>query len=255
MKLFTFEDIIKLNIPLTECYSWTTEMIANKNAALMPPKISIKPFDGVFCNVMPSMVPEEAGLKGALKMVTRYPQCEPALESEILLFDAETGERLALMDCTWITAMRTGAVAAHSIMLLAKKNYSTIGILGLGNVSRSALAFLAELNKERQFNIKLLKYKEQELNFQERFSKYDNLKFTFVDNYYDLIKGSDVVISGVTYAPVDFAPDEAYDEGVLVVPIHTLGFTNCDLFFDKVFADDFGHVCHFKNFNRFRIFI
>ena len=49
-------------------------------------------------------------------------------------------------------------------------------------------------------------------------------------------------------------PDEAFDEGVLVVPVHTLGFTNCDLFFDKVFADDTGHVCHFKNFDKFRKF-
>lgn len=39
-----------------------------------------------------------------------------------------------------------------------------------------------------------------------------------------------------------------------MVPIHTLGFTNCDLFFDKVFADDYGHVRHFKNFNQFKKF-
>ena len=37
-------------------------------------------------------------------------------------------------------------------------------------------------------------------------------------------------------------------------PIHTLGFTNCDLFFDKVFADDTGHVHHFKNFDKFKNF-
>ena len=48
--------------------------------------------------------------------------------------------------------------------------------------------------------------------------------------------------------------DSAYKEGVLVIPIHTLGFTNCDLFFDKVFADDTDHVKHFKYFNRFKSF-
>lgn len=69
-----------------------------------------------------------------------------------------------------------------------------------------------------------------------------------------MVRGSDVIISCVTYAPNDFCSDDAFDEGVLVVPVHTLGFTNCDFFFDKVFADDTGHVCHFKNFDKFRSF-
>ena len=40
----------------------------------------------------------------------------------------------------------------------------------------------------------------------------------------------------------------------MVIPVHTLGFTNCDLFFDKVFADDYGHVKHFKYFDKFKSF-
>ena len=62
------------------------------------------------------------------------------------------------------------------------------------------------------------------------------------------------MISGATYLPNDVCADEYFDEGVLVQPIHTLGFTNCDMFFDKVFADDLGHVHHFKNFEKFRQF-
>jgi ornithine cyclodeaminase/alanine dehydrogenase-like protein (mu-crystallin family) len=45
-----------------------------------------------------------------------------------------------------------------------------------------------------------------------------------------------------------------YKNGVLVVPIHTRGFQNCDLFFDHVFADDTAHVSGFKYFNQFRKF-
>ena len=37
-----------------------------------------------------------------------------------------------------------------------------------------------------------------------------------------------------------------------MVPVHTRGFQNCDLFFDKVFADDTGHVKEFKYFDKFR---
>lgn len=255
MKIITFEDIKKLQIAPSLCYDWAASMIKDKKDSLLPPKISLKPADGVFCNVMPSIIPQDVlGHAGGVKVVTRYPNREPSLESDILLMNAETGEFLAFMDGTWITTMRTGAVAAHSIMLLGKENFSTIGMMGLGNTVRATLEILETQIPNRELQIKLLKYKEQEKDFQERFSKYDNLHFSYVDTPEEMVKGSDVVVSGATYLPTDVCADKYFDEGVLVVPIHTLGFTNCDLFFDKVFADDYGHVHHFKYFDKFKNF-
>ena len=255
MKIITFEDIASLNIDPSMCYDWAETMIKNKKQALLPPKISLKPFDGSFCNVMPCMIPGKDNSNwGGVKVVTRYPNRAPSLESRILLLDADSGEFLALMDGTWITTMRTGAVAAHSILLLAKKNFSTIGIMGLGNVARSTLITLMAKLPERELNIKLLKYKGQEADFMSRFKSYENLHFSFVDTPEEMVKGSDVVLSGATYLPKDVCDDKYFDEGILVQPIHTLGFTNCDLFFDKVFADDLGHVHHFKNFDKFKQF-
>ena len=255
MKIITFQDIIDMKIKPSMCFDWAEAMIKNKKQALLPPKISIKPMDGVFCNVMPSVIP---GLEdtswGGVKVVTRYPDRVPSLESRILLMNADNGEFLALMDGTWITTMRTGAVAAHSIMLFAKKNFTTIGMMGLGNVVRSTLIVLMDQLPNREFQIKLLKYKGQEEDLVRRFASYSNLHFTFVDTPEEMVKGSDVVISGATYLPYDVCSDDCFDKGVLVQPIHTLGFTNCDLFFDKVFADDLGHVHHFKNFDKFKQF-
>ena len=255
MKIITFKDIQNLNISPIECYSWVEKMITNKRETILPPKISIKPVDGVFCNVMPSIIPNE-NIKsaGGIKVVTRYPNRVPSLESYLLIFDAEKGDFLALMDATWITAMRTGAVAAHTINLLAKKDFSVIGMMGLGNVACSTLLVLASIMPDKEFDIKLLKHNDGEIAFIKRFVDYKNIHFSVVDTPQKMIKGSDVVVSGATYLPADVCEDECFDEGVLVVPIHTLGFTNCDLFFDKVFADDLGHVCHFKNFDKFKCF-
>lgn len=165
--------------------------------------------------------------------------------------NVNNGDFLALMDGTWITTMRTGAVAAHSIILFAKKNFTTIGVMGLGNVVRSTLVILAAKMPEKEFDIKLLRYKNQEEMFIRRFSNYKNFHFTLVDTPEEMVKNSDVVISGATYLPYDVCTDDCFNKGVLVQPIHTLGFTNCDLFFDKVFVDDIGHVCHFKNYEKF----
>ena len=255
MKIISFKDIHSLNITPMQCYVWAETMIKNKKQALLPPKISMKPFDGVFCNVMPSMVFNIDGHNwSGVKVVTRYPGRTPSLESRILLMDADSGEFLALMDGTWITAMRTGAVAAHSALLFGKTGFTTLGMMGLGNVSRAMLLILADKIPDKELHIKLLKYKGQEEDFKNRFIKYKNLHFSYVDTPEKMIRGSDIVISGATYLPHDVCDDACFEEGVLVQPIHTLGFTNCDLFFDKVYADDLGHVRHFKNFEKFKFF-
>ena len=126
--------------------------------------------------------------------------------------------------------------------------------MGLGNTARAALLVLLEIDKDKFFHIKLLRYKDQADDFIKRFSGHTNLSFEIVDSPRDVVRGSDVVISAITYTDADLCSDEDFDEGVLVVPIHTRGFTNCDLFFDKIFADDEGHVSNFGNFDKFRYF-
>ena len=254
MKIISFEDVKSLNVSPVSCYEWVSDMIKQKGNAQLPSKIHMTLPGNVFCNVMPCIVSGIDGIHaGGVKAVTRYPERIPSLDSKILLFNADSGEFLALMDGNWITAMRTGAVAAHSVIQFAKKGWKTVGMIGLGNVARASMLVLAAM-EDRPMTVKLLRYKDQAEDFRERFKEYDHLQFTIVDSVEECIKGSDVIISCATYFEDDLAPDEWFDEGVLVVPVHTRGFTNCDLFFDKVFADDTGHVDHFKNFAKFRYY-
>lgn len=254
MKVITFDDINNLNISPLDCYNWVSEIIKNKALTQLPPKISLHPYDGVFCNFMPCIVPYDDKLYGGVKVVNRYPERLPSLDSQLQLIDMTTGDFLALMDANWITAMRTGAVAVHSINLFAKKNFSKIGVMGLGNTARATLLVLSAVYPERKFDIKVLKYKNQAEDFINRFAEYINFNFTIVDSYDELIKGNEVIVSCVTYFADDVCDDSVFDEGVLIVPVHTRGFTNCDLFFDKVYADDTGHVSNFRNFAKFKSF-
>ena len=81
---------------------------------------------------------------------------------------------------------------------------------------------------------------------------YDNIKFELCDTYEETVLDSDVIISAVTNATEDFADDECYKEGCTVIPIMSLGFQNCDLFFDKVFTDDIDQIRGFKYFDKFK---
>ena len=92
MKIITFEDIQKLNINPNLCYEWVSEMIENKKRVDLPTKISMDPRDGVFCNVMPCVIPHTVlGKVGGVKVVTRYPGRKPCLDSKLLLLNIETG--------------------------------------------------------------------------------------------------------------------------------------------------------------------
>jgi ornithine cyclodeaminase/alanine dehydrogenase-like protein (mu-crystallin family) len=71
-----------------------------------------------------------------LKWVTSFPQNSarglPVVRGEVLLSSAETGEELAVIECSSITSLRTGAAAAVSAQVLGREGATTVGIIGCG---------------------------------------------------------------------------------------------------------------------------
>ncbi|MDR2474296.1 MAG: ornithine cyclodeaminase [Bacteroidales bacterium] len=259
MKYIDFNSIAALHINTEQCLDWIREALQHKDNAVLPEKISIKFDDDCFFNTMPCYLPKIN--RFGIKVVSRYPAHHktsgqndhaPAILADILLYDSNTGELLAIMDGTWITIMRTGAMTALSIDLLKKKETASYSFIGLGNTACASLVCLCTVLKNKPVSVKLCSYKNQHTVFIKRFSDFNNIHFKVYDSAAALIRDSEVVISCVTVAKTDFAHDADYNEGVLVVPVHTRGFQNCDLFFDKVFCDDKAHINNFKYFNYFK---
>jgi alanine dehydrogenase len=71
-----------------------------------------------------------------LKWVTSFPGNSgrrlPVVRGEILLSDAGTGEELAVIECSSVTSLRTGAAAAVSAQALARDGATSAGIIGCG---------------------------------------------------------------------------------------------------------------------------
>lgn len=171
----------------------------------------------------------------------------------MMLYDAQTGELLALIDTDWITTMRTGAVAAVSAKALRKSNAQTYGIVGLGNTARATLLCILEQEPERHFPVKLVRYKDQAELFIERFKNYGNVSFETVDSTEQMAGEVDVFISCITNAQGLLVPDEGlFKPGSTVIPVHMRGLQNCDTTFDRVFGDDTGHVQGFKYFHQWK---
>jgi len=83
---------------------------------------------------MPAAVPALGGL--GLKVVSVYPTNAarglPTILALVALLDADTGRPLALLDGTFLTALRTGAVSGKATELLAKPDARTLLCIGAG---------------------------------------------------------------------------------------------------------------------------
>lgn len=113
----------------------------------MPPKPGIHTQPDAFIHAMPAFIPS---LRSAgVKWVSGYPANQqrglPYISGLLILNDVESGLPYAVMDCTWITAYRTGAATALAAKYLARPNSEVVGILACGVQGRTNLEALAVL--------------------------------------------------------------------------------------------------------------
>jgi ornithine cyclodeaminase/alanine dehydrogenase len=107
----------------------------------LPPKPAIHTRPDTFIHAMPCYIPSlhSAGVKWISGYPENYKQNLPYISGLLILNDDATGIPLAVMDCTWITAKRTGAATAISAKYLARADSQSVGILGCGVQGRSNL--------------------------------------------------------------------------------------------------------------------
>ncbi len=105
----------------------------------MPPKTDIHPRPDAFLHAMPAYLSAQDA--AGLKWIAGYPANQdrglPYISGLLILNDAATGFPLAVMDATWITAMRTGAATALAAKYLARPDARTLAILGCGVQGRA----------------------------------------------------------------------------------------------------------------------
>ena len=100
----------------------------------MPPKHGVHSRPNSFIHAMPAYIAATGAL--GVKWVAGYPENSkrglPYISGLVVLNDPDTGLPLAVMDCVWITAMRTGAATAVAARYLARQDSRVLGVLGAG---------------------------------------------------------------------------------------------------------------------------
>ncbi len=141
------------------------------------------------------------------KLVSLFPgnqnKGKPVIYGTVILNDGETGEPLAVMDGSKLTAMRTAAVGSVGIKYLAPEKATTLGIIGLGIQGFHQALFACQQRAIQQLRI-LDSSRPVMKSFQERFKTFHkDIEVILCDDAMDLCRESEIVITATgSHTPV-----------------------------------------------------
>jgi len=179
-----------------------------------PPKIAIHPGGGDnFCHAMPAYIPSQrsAGVKWVSGFPANTARGLPYISGLLILNDPDTGLPISTMDCTWITAMRTGAATAVAARYLARPDASVVGVLGCGVQGRSnveALSVLFPVRRVMAYDV----HRETAGRYAEEMGGRLGLDVHAVDTPRQAVTGCDIV---VTAGPILKRPHRTIQAGWL----------------------------------------
>jgi ornithine cyclodeaminase len=116
-----------------------------------------------------------------------------------MLFSAETGELLALMNASAITAIRTAAASAVATRLLARPDAGDLAILGAGVQARSHLAAMPCARPIRRARIASRDPARAQALAAEMASRYD-FPIEPVASVVEAVRGADLIVTATTAA-------------------------------------------------------
>lgn len=223
----------------------------------MPPKQAIHTNGDAFLHAMPAYIPKTKS--AGLKWVGGYPDNHkhnlPYITGLLVLNDAETGVPYALMDCTWITAIRTAGVTALTAKHLAPSQTSTLAILGCGVQGRYNLACL---NKYFRFE-KVWVYDISDQiagRYADEMGRRFDLDIEITANPRQTVANADIIVTVGPFLmnPQPEIPFDWIKPGALVCPLDLDSYLQPDVFTQSnlLFTDDLNQFNHFKSTGLFQ---
>jgi ornithine cyclodeaminase/alanine dehydrogenase-like protein (mu-crystallin family) len=184
-------------LPMGECIELmrrTMIAVAEGRVALPLRTILIMPGERGMMGNMPGYLadPECFGVK----LVSLIPRNKPPQYSShlgiVVLFEAEHGQPVALLDAAEITAIRTAAASGLATQLLARPDAGDLAILGAGEQARSHLAAMLAVRKLRRVRVWARDAQKAAL-FAESEGKLHGLAIETVPDVRQAVTGADLI--------------------------------------------------------------
>jgi len=200
--ILTHTEVEKL-LPMDECIPVMEKAMAAlaKGQIHNPLRMVVRPPEAAgLMGLMPSYIGGAEAAYG-LKAVCVFPQNtaigKDAHQGSVLLFSAETGELLALMNASAITAIRTAAVSGVATKLLARAEAGDLALLGTGVQAHTHLAAMACARALRRCRVA-----SRDLTHAQKFAEAMKARYSFpieaVETAEAAVRGADLIVTATT---------------------------------------------------------
>ncbi|NOQ27016.1 MAG: hypothetical protein GQ564_16770 [Bacteroidales bacterium] len=155
---------------------------SDENTLLLMPGF----IDSVFGTKLVSLFPENAK------------ENKPVLYGVMVLNDAQTGEPLAIINGSKLTAMRTAAVGATAVKYLSPFMAQTLGIIGAGVQAYHQALIVSAQRPFRKLIICDKNLSKAEVIKEELESKLENISIEVTNDSNQLVMDSDVIVTATS---------------------------------------------------------
>ena len=115
----------------------------------------------------------------------------------VMLYGAQEGDLLAIIEAEWLGGMRTGATSALATDYLARRDASTVGLIGAGRQATLQLLGVCQVRQIRQVAVYSRRLYERE-QFCRQMSQQLSIDVHPVSSSREAIERADIVITATT---------------------------------------------------------
>lgn len=192
-------------LPVGECIPVMAEALADlaRGNVYQPLRMIITPPDAKGdMALMPSYRSGERAAYG-VKTVCFFPG-NPAIgldshQGSVMLFSGETGELVALMNASAITAIRTAAVSGVATQLLARADANELAIIGSGVQARAHIEAMACVRPIKRARVASFRF-ENARKFADEFGQRCSFPIEAVENVESAVRGANLIVTATTAA-------------------------------------------------------
>ncbi len=211
-------DVESIDLGMAEIIDRVTFALAERGhgRSAMPPKPALHPGEpgtDNFLHAMPAYLPglPAVGIKWVGGYPNNFTRGLPYISGLLILNHPDTGLPIAVMDCTWITAMRTAAATAVASRHLAVRNPHVLGILGAGVQGRTNLQILMVVHPNLQeVQVYDVRPENTRAYIREMQESFPGLGFSAASTPREAVSGADII---VTAGPILRQPRPVIEPG------------------------------------------
>ena len=194
---------IEFLLPMTECIRLMREALGGlaRGEMVQPLRTVIAPAGAKGVLALMPAYRATGGAVFGVKVIGVFPgnpaQGLDSHQGSVMLLSGETGEVLALMNASAITAIRTAAVSAVATDLLARKDASDLAIIGAGVQAATHLEAMAAVRPIRRARVAGRHY-ESALRFAAEMRDHYSFAIDAVESVEAAVQGADLIVTATS---------------------------------------------------------